>query len=74
MDIDLINLVQAEEKIALDQWGEFDTTPERLLNVVMEEVGEVAHAINHKEHLELIKQEIVESIGVLSRLYDMVTA
>lgn len=73
MNIDLIKRVEAEEIIAIAKWGEIDTTPEILLNAVTEELGEVAHAFNHNEGLENIKQEIVETIGILSRLYDMVS-
>jgi len=68
----LVELVNAEEKVAIEQWGVTDRTPEILLNAITEELGEVAHAINHEEGVASINQEIVETIGVLSRLYNMV--
>jgi len=39
---------------------------------IQEEIGEVAHAINHNEGASVIQQEIAESVGLLSRLYEMV--
>ena len=68
----LIDRVSAEEKIAEGKWGDIDRTPGILLNATIEELGEVAHAINHSEGGEAIRQEVVETIGVLSRLYKMV--
>ena len=69
---ELVRKVNAEEKVAMEKWGSHDRTPEILLNAVIEELGEVAHAINHKEGVMRTNQEIVETIGVLSRLFDMV--
>lgn len=69
----LLNKVLAEEKRGQEKWGDVDRSPEALLNAATEELGEVAHAINHDEGEEAITQEIAEVIGVLSRLYDMVT-
>lgn len=68
----LINRVQAEELVAAQKWGHADRTPTDLLAALLEEVGEVAHAVNHGEDLDQINQEIIEAIGILSRLYDMV--
>lgn len=68
----LIKRVIAEEKEALAKWGGTDDTPDILLNATLEELGEVAHAMNHDEGLAAIQQEIVETMGLLSRLYEMV--
>lgn len=68
----LVNKVLDEERRGLAGWGATDTSPEILLNAATEELGEVAHAINHNEGREAIQQEIAEVIGVLSRLWDMV--
>ncbi|GAI54231.1 unnamed protein product [marine sediment metagenome] len=72
MDETLINMVEKEEARGIAKWGKIDRSPELLLNAATEELGEVAHAINHKEGVENISQEIAEAIGVLSRLHDMV--
>ena len=72
MDIELIKMVEVEEARGKAKWGHSDTTPDRLLAAATEELGEVAHAINHDEGPEKTIQEIVETIGVLSRLYEMV--
>lgn len=72
MNPELIASVIAREKKAIAKWGPADTTPQIMLNSVMEEVGEVAHAINKNEGKQRVLDEIVDSIGVLSRLYDMV--
>lgn len=69
----LIDKVIEEEERGKEKWGEIDRSPGILLNAATEELGEVAHAINHKEGVRVITQEIAETIGVLSRLYDMVT-
>ena len=69
---ELVLRVCQEEEVALKKWGDHDRTPSDLLNAIMEEAGEVAHAINHNEGIEKTNQEIVETIGVLSRLYNMV--
>ena len=70
---ELIEKVILEEEIAFAKWGKSDRSPEILLNAVTEEIGEVAHAINHNEGINQVQQEIVEAIGVLSRLYEMVS-
>lgn len=72
MRTELFKKIEAEEKVAIAKWGRNDRTPSDLLCALAEEAGEVAHAINHDEGLEQLNQEIVETIGVLSRLYNMV--
>ena len=72
MDIYLIKKIEGEEFKGKAKWGYSDTVPDRLLAAATEELGEVAHAINHNEGAEKTRQEIAETIGVLSRLYDMV--
>lgn len=68
----LLNKVLNEEKRGQEKWGEVDRSPAILLNAATEELGEVAHAINHNEGEAIIIQEIAETIGVLSRLYDII--
>lgn len=70
----LIDLVIEEEEIALAKWGAKDRTSQDLLCASLEELGEVAHAINHNEDSGQILQEIIETIGILSRLYNMLTS
>lgn len=72
MNYSLIKRIDAEKEVAVKKWGDTDRTPDILLNAAIEELGEVAHAINHKEGVAAIQQEIVETIGILARLYDMV--
>lgn len=72
MNYSLIKHIDAEREVAIKKWGATDTTPEILLNGITEEVGEVAHAINHKEGVSAIQQEIVEAMSLLTRLHDMV--
>jgi len=72
MLIKLIKRVKEEEERGIAKWGATDNNPNILLNAAVEELGEVAHAINHSEGIEKIQQEITETIGVLSRLYNMV--
>jgi len=69
----LLYRVEVEEQVAIKKWGHVDKTPGDLLAALLEEAGEVAHAINHNEGEVQINQEIVETIGILSRLYNMVT-
>lgn len=71
MKEELIFRVDAEIKRGEAKWGRIDTNPGILLNAATEELGEVAHAVNHKEGWEVVTQEIAEAMGVLSRLYDM---
>lgn len=72
MSYSLRRRIEAEMEVAIKKWGDTDRTPEILLNAATEELGEVAHAINHKEGVAVIRQETVEAIGVLVRLYNMV--
>lgn len=69
---ELIRKVRDEMQRGIKKWGEIDDRPGILLNAATEELGEVAHAINHEEGIECIQQEIAETIGVLARLYEMV--
>ena len=69
---DLIDKAVEEEKRGKAKWGAIDRTPDILLSALTEELGEVAHAINHNEGKDKIQQEIAEVMGLLSRLYDMV--
>ncbi|GAI05476.1 unnamed protein product [marine sediment metagenome] len=72
MDVRLIEMIEGEEYKGKAKWGLVDTEPTILLNAATEELGEVAHAINHEEGSEKVTQEIAETMGVLSRLFDMV--
>jgi NTP pyrophosphatase (non-canonical NTP hydrolase) len=72
MDTELIRKVFTEEEKALEKWGGHDQIPDNLLSAVLEEAGEVAHAINHNEGKEKAQLEIAQTIGVLSRLYNMI--
>lgn len=71
MDIELLEKVTLEELRGVQKWGDVDKHPTILLNAALEELGEVAHALNHNEGFCNTSQEIAETIGVLSRLYDM---
>jgi len=64
--------IDAEVKRGIEKWGETDKSPEILLNAALEELGEAAHAVNHDEGKEKAQQEIVETMGVLVRLYWMI--
>ncbi len=72
MNYSLIKRIDAERERGIQKWGATDRTPEILLNAATEEVGEVAHAINHKEGVNAIQQEVVEAMSILARLYEMV--
>jgi len=72
MNYGLIKRIDAEREVAIKKWGDTDRTPELLLNAAAEEMGEVAHAINHKEGVSAIQQEIVEAMSIFARLYEMV--
>lgn len=63
--------IEDESKRGIVKWGEIDKTPGILLNAALEELGEAAHAINHDEGPEDAQHEIIETIGVLVRLYWM---
>lgn len=69
---DLLSRVEVEENRGQEKWGKTDTSPIILLCAAAEELGEVSHAINHDEGADAIIQEIAETMGVLSRLYNMV--
>ena len=69
---ELIDKIVMEEERGIAKWGKTDRSPDILLNAATEELGEVAHAINHNEGADKIRQEIAETMGVLSRLYEMV--
>lgn len=62
-----------EEERGKKKWGNVDQAPPDLVIAIVEELGEAAHAINHHEGSEIAQQEIVEAVGLLSRLYDMVS-
>ena len=72
MNYGLIKRIDEEMKVAVNKWGDADRTPDDLLCAATEELGEVAHAINHKDGVGEIQQEIVETMGILARLYEMV--
>lgn len=72
MNKELIERAGREVIEGLLKWGHADRTPINLLAAITEEVGEVAHAINHGEGQEATRQEIVEVIALLNRLYEMV--
>lgn len=72
MLVDLINQATIEEERGKEKWGHVDLTPVDLMIAIQEEIGEVAHAINHHEGHERVKQEIAEVVGLLNRLYGMV--
>jgi len=72
MNYGLIKRIDEERERGIQKWGDTDKTPEILLNAALEEFGEVAHAINHKEGVCAIQQETVEAMAVLARLYEMV--
>lgn len=69
---ELLDKVIDEEERGIAKWGATDKTPEILLSAALEELGEVAHAINHNEGKERVQQEIAEVMGILSRLDIMV--
>ncbi len=72
MNKELIKRAEGEVVQGLLKWGHADKSPVDLMIAITEEVGEVAHAINHNEGQEATRQEIAEAVGLLSRLYDMV--
>lgn len=51
----LIDKIAVEEERGIFKWGETDKTSSILLNAATEELGEVAHAINHKEGVANIR-------------------
>lgn len=68
---ELIDKAIEEEERGREKWGKVDKNPSILLNAATEELGEVAHAINHQEGAAVVMQEIAETVGILSRLYSM---
>ncbi|MCK4786965.1 MAG: hypothetical protein KAV87_24620 [Desulfobacteraceae bacterium] len=72
MEPELLVKVVVEEKRGIRKWGAVDRSPVDLLVAALEELGEVAHAVNHNEGKERVRQEIAEVIGILSRLDAMV--
>lgn len=69
---ELIDRIILEEERGIAKWGNVDRNPTILLNAATEELGEIAHAINHDEGADKVQQEIAETMGVLSRLYQMI--
>lgn len=69
---DLVDKINREMDRAISKWGAHDQIPDNLISAAVEELGEVAHAINHNEGFEKTQQEIIELIGVLVRLHEMV--
>ena len=67
----LTDMIRLEEARGLTEWGRADKTPQDLMIAVQEEIGEVAHAINHYEGSAQVQQEIAEVVGILSRLFSM---
>jgi len=72
MQRELLRQVEVEEIRGKKKWGAVDRSPGILLNAAVEELGEVAHAVNHDEGADKARQEIAEAVGVLSRLWNMV--
>ena len=72
MNYSLIKRIDAESEVAIKKWGNVDKTPDSLFFAAVEELGEVAHAINHNEGVAAVQQEIVEAMGILARLYEMI--
>ena len=72
ISLELKESIEAEIRRGRDKWGKVDKSPEFLLSAALEELGEAAHAINHDEGAKKAKQELVETMGVLVRLYWMV--
>jgi NTP pyrophosphatase (non-canonical NTP hydrolase) len=68
---DLTQRVDEETKRAIAKWGGHDQIPDNLISAAAEELGEAAHAFNHNDGVVKAQQEIVHTIGVLVRLYDM---
>lgn len=71
--LELLRQIRLERGKGYAKWGHVDRTPVDMMIAIMEEVGKVAHAINHDEGNEKAKQEIAEAIGILSRLWDMLS-
>jgi len=69
---ELIQRINNEMARGKTKWGKVDRTPVDFVVAATEELGEVAHAVNHSEGADRIKQEVAEVMGILSRLYEMV--
>ena len=74
LTVDLAVEINKEIQRGIEKWGPTDIHPTILLNAATEELGEVAHAINHQEGKEKVQQEVRETIGILVRLHEMVEA
>lgn len=72
MKQELIHRINTEMTRGRAKWGKVDKTPIDFVVAATEELGEVAHAVNHNEGADRINQEIAETMGILSRLYEMV--
>lgn len=70
MNRELLTKIQEEEVRGRQKWGHIDQKPQDYMIAIQEEIGEVAHAINHQEGITRVQQEIAETIGLLSRLYE----
>ena len=68
---ELITRIDKEVIRQIEKWGATDENPTVLVAATAGELGEVWHAISHNEGHERIRQEISETMAVLSRLYDM---
>lgn len=64
--------IENQEKVAIAEWGWSDKTPQHIISGIAEEFGEVARAINKDEGKTRIKEEIVDVMVVLSRLYSKI--
>lgn len=74
MQMGLIDDVNWEIDRGTEKWGCMDKDPPALIIAITEELGEATHAINHNEGSDIVQQEIVETIGLLVRLYYMVAS
>jgi len=70
MNSDLLIKVNNEIARGFEKWGHVDKTPQDYMIAAQEELGEIAHAINHREGVNQVRQEIAEVIGILNRLYE----
>jgi NTP pyrophosphatase (non-canonical NTP hydrolase) len=71
MNPKLIDRVENEIYRGQQKWGHVDINSSALLNAATEELGEVAHAINHGEGRAKVQQEVTEVMGILARIYQM---
>lgn len=68
----MVQEVNDEMARAMAKWGRIDEDPHEIVNAVAEELLEVIHSVNHRESRERIHDEIIQAIGVLVRLDDLV--